>query len=103
MKIRLITPPESIAALRRMGLRQRPVEVLRWTTEHPASHYGMGVLLRGKSGDILDGHTFAAFAEAFGARIECDSAQTAMRVRNALVTAASGLDDAVHPPAEAPS
>jgi len=32
---------------------------------------------------------------AFGAWIECDSAETKRRCENALVTAATGLDDAI--------
>lgn len=95
MKIKLMLPPESIVALKRMGLTQRSPEVLRWTTDHSASRYGIGVLLRGKSGDILDGRAFAALANSFGAWIECDSADTKRRAENALVTAATGLDDAI--------
>lgn len=95
MRITLHLPAESIAALRRMGMSQRQNEVLRWTTDHPASSYGIGVLLRGKSGDILDGRTFAALANAFGAWIECDTADTKRRAENALVTAATGLDNAI--------
>jgi len=37
---------------------------LTWTTEHAASHYGLGVLLR--DGQLLDGATL----HASGARIE---------------------------------
>lgn len=95
MMIRLHIPAESIAALKRMGLNQRPVEVLRWTTDHPSSSFGIGVILRGKSGELLDGRTFAALHHAFGAWIEVDGADTKRRTQNALVTAASGLDDAI--------
>lgn len=95
MRITLHLPAESIAALRRMGMSQRQTEALRWTTEHSASSYGIGVLLRGKSGDILDGRTFAALVNAFGAWIECDSTDAKRRAENALVTAATGLDDAI--------
>ena len=95
MKIKLYFPDESIAAIKRMGLRQMPQETLRWTAEHPASNYGLGVLLRGKSGEILDGKTFAAMVHAFGAWIETDSEDTSRRVHNALVTAASGTEKSV--------
>lgn len=95
MKIKLHFPTESIDAIKALGLRQINPETLRWTTDHPASSYGMGVLLRGKSGEILDGRSFQAMHAAFGAWIEVDSAQTKQRVENALVTAASGLDDQV--------
>ena len=95
MRIKLHFPEQSIAAIRAMGLRQTNSETLRLVTDHPASSYGIGVLLRGKSGEILDGRSFHALNQAFGAWIECDSDKTAQRVRNALVTAATGLDDAV--------
>lgn len=95
MIIRLCFPPESEAAIKNMGLRQRNPERLRWTTDHPASHYGCGVLLRGKSGDILDGASFKALNNAFGAWIEVDSVATKRRCENALVTAATELDDAI--------
>jgi hypothetical protein len=95
MKIKLRFPQAGIDAIKAMGLRQINPETLRWTTDHPASHYGTGVLLRGKSGEILDGHNFEVMHTSFGAWIECDSADTKRRVENALVTAASGLDDAI--------
>jgi urocanate hydratase len=95
MKIKLPFPPAGIEAIKSLGLRQINPETLRWTTDHPASHYGTGVLLRGKSGEILDGKSFAAMHHAFGAWIECDSANTKRRCENALVTAATELDDAI--------
>jgi hypothetical protein len=95
MKIKLHFPAESIDAIKALGLRQINPETLRWTTDHPASSYGIGVLLRGKSGEILDGRSFQAMHTAFGAWIEVDSVLTKQRVENALVTAASGLDDQI--------
>ena len=95
MKIKLYFPEDSIAAIKRMGLRQMSPETLRWTTDHPSSSYGIGVLLRGKSGEILDGRSFAALVHAFGAWIETDSEDTKRRVCNCLVTAATGTDDSV--------
>lgn len=95
MKIQLHFPTEAIRAIDQMGLRQRNPERLRWTTEHPASHYHTGVILRGNSGDMLDGQGFAGLHEAFGAWIECDSADTKRKVQNALVTVATELDDAI--------
>ena len=95
MKIKLYFPNESIAAINRMGLRQISPETLRWTTENPASNHGMGVLLRGKSGEILDGKSFAAMVYSFGAWIETDSDDTRRRVHNALVTAATGTKGSV--------
>jgi len=95
MRIRLCFPPKAIEGIEALGLRQRNPETLRWTTDHSASHYGTGVLLRGNTGDILDGRTFAVMCKHFGAWIECDSARTKQRVENALVTAATELDDQV--------
>ena len=95
MRIKLQFPGQSIATLTAMGLRQNNPETLRLVTDHPASSYGIGVLLRGKSGDILDGSQFASLHKSFGAWVECDSAKTVQRVRNTLVTAATGLDDQV--------
>ncbi|MDW0840931.1 hypothetical protein P2J41_14180 [Mannheimia haemolytica] len=63
--------------------------------DHPSSSYGMGALLRGKSGEILDGKSFAAMVHAFGAWIETDSEDTSRRVHNALVTAATGTEESV--------
>lgn len=95
MRIKLHFSPQGEAGIRAMGLRQRNPETLRWSTNHSQSHYGTGVLLRGKSGELMDGRSFAVMAHLFGARIECDSAETKRRVENALVTAATGLDDLI--------
>lgn len=94
MKIKLHFPASGVEAIADLGLRQTNPETLRLTTQHPASSYGIGVLLRGKSGEILDGRGFQAL-QRFGAWIECDSAETKRRVENALVTAATGLDERV--------
>jgi hypothetical protein len=93
MKIHLHFPDGGIAAINELGLRQRNPEKLRLVTDHPASSYGIGVILRGNTGEILDGRSFAALNKAFGAWIECDSADTKRRVENALATAAAELDD----------
>ena len=95
MRIMLRFPTASETNIKAMGLRQRNPEKLHWTTDHAASHYGCGVILRGKSGEILDGRGFAALVSAFGAWIEVDSRDAKRRVENALVTAATQLDDAV--------
>lgn len=95
MRIKLHIPEQSIATIKAMGLRQITPETLRLVTDHPASSYGIGVLLRGKSGQILDGAQFAKLHRAFGAWIECDSERTKQRVENALVTAATELDDQI--------
>ena len=95
MRIKLHFPEQSIAAITAMGLRQNNPETLRLVTDHPASSYGIGVILRGKSGHQLGGREFAQLVQAFGAWIECDSFRTKQRVENALVTAATEMDDAV--------
>ncbi len=84
MKIKLCFPPAGIEAIHALGLRQTNPETLRLTTQRGASNYGTGVLLRGKSGEILDGRSFEAMHRGFGAWIECDSANTKRRVGNAL-------------------
>lgn len=95
MKIKLHFPESSIEEIKALGLRQINPETLRWTTDHASSSHGIGVLLRGKSGEILDGHSFQAMVKGFGAWIECDSLETKRRVENALVTAATELDDRI--------
>jgi len=95
MRIKLHFPPEAIEGIKALGLRQLNPETLRLMTEHPASHCGVGVILRGKTGEILDGQTFRVLHERFGAWIECDSERTKNRVEKSLSTAATGLDDQV--------
>ena len=93
MRIKLHLPAESIAKITAIGLRQNNPETLRLVTDHPASSYGIGVILRGKSGHQLGGREFAQLVTAFGAWIDCDSAKTVQRVRNALAQVATGLDE----------
>lgn len=95
MKIKLHIPPEGLDAIKALGLRQASPETLRLVVDHPDSSHGIGVLLRGKSGDPLGGRDFAAQHQSFGAWIECDSLRTKQRVEMALVTAATGLSDQV--------
>ena len=94
MKIKLHFSADGLEQIKALGLRQINPETLRLTTQHSMSSHGIGVLLRGKSGEILDGRTFEAL-QAFGAWIECDSPETKLRVENALVTVATGLDERV--------
>jgi len=95
MKIKLCFLHAGIDAIKALGLRQPNPETLRLVVDHPASSRGVGVLLRGKSGEILDGRSFETLAKSFGAWIECDSETTKHRVEIALVTIATGLDDAI--------
>lgn len=95
MKIKLHFPDYGMDAIKSLGVRQNNPETLRLVTDHPKSSYGIGVLLRGKSKDILDGLSFMAMHNAFGAWIECDSADTQRRVRKALVTGKTVMDDQV--------
>jgi len=95
MRIHLHFPGSGIDAIAAMGLRQRNPERLRLVMDHQSSSYGIGVLLRGNTGEILDGRSFAALNKAFGAWIECDCAEAKRKVENVLVTAATELDDFV--------
>jgi len=95
MKIKLYFPASSIEVIKALGLRQNNPETLRWTTDHPASCHSIGVLLRGKSGEILDGRSFQAMHTTFAVWVVVDSERTKRRVENALVTAVTGLDNQI--------
>mgnify|MGYP006357707391 CR=1 FL=1 len=58
-----------------------PARALRWTTAHPASSHGGGVLLYRNGKYMLDGATFRALRDARGAWLETDRPD---RVRTAL-------------------
>lgn len=62
----LILPDDKAAALE-VPARQK----LTFTTNHPASSYGLGVLLDSE-GEVFDGATFRIWRDTFGARIETD-------------------------------
>jgi hypothetical protein len=66
----LILPAERAAA---MGMPER-IE-LTWTMNHPASHYGLGVLLDPDE-DLLDGAHFRELRDTLGATIETDQPET---------------------------
>jgi hypothetical protein len=51
---------------------------LTWTTNHPASHYGLGVMLDPEE-EILDGATFRIYRDQFGSRIETDQSEKVCR------------------------
>jgi hypothetical protein len=96
MRIKLHFPTAAIEGIKALGLRQINPETLRWTTDHHESHYGMGVILRGKSGVILDGRTFAVMSQHFGAWIEVDSAATKKKCELAMCSiAVEGLSDRI--------
>ena len=59
MPYRLHTPGEAPRAL-------------RWTTAHPASSHGLGVLLYRNGADILDGAMFRLLRDSRGAWLETD-------------------------------
>lgn len=65
----------------RLHVPGAPPRALRWTTEHPRSSYGEGVLLYRNSSDVLDGAAFLVLRRAHGAWIETDRPE---RVRTAL-------------------
>lgn len=56
-----------------------PDRALRWTTAHPASSYGGGVLLYRNGRDLLDGATFRALRDGRGAWLETDRPDRARR------------------------
>jgi hypothetical protein len=62
----LILPAEGAALV---GLPER-IE-LTWTTNHPASQYGFGVLLD-ENEELLDGARFRELRDTYGATIETD-------------------------------
>lgn len=94
MRIKLHFPAESIDAIKSLGLRQINPETLRLVTDHSAAAH-MGVILRGKSGEVLDGCAFQALHTRYGAWIVCDSAATKGRVERALATCVTGLADQI--------
>lgn len=59
---------------------ERPC-ALRWTTAHPASSYGGGVLLYSKSSNMLDGAMFRDLRDRLEARLETNRPD---RARSAL-------------------
>ena|SRR3990172_5889511 len=65
MKTTLIIPDSEA----RRALKARQRARLTWTTDHPASSYGLGVMMYA-NGDILDGFTFRGLRDTLGARIE---------------------------------
>ena len=62
----MVLPKERAAML---GLPER--QELTWTTEHPCSHYRLGVLLF-TDGELLDGAGFRELRDNIGAHIESD-------------------------------
>jgi len=65
----------------RLCLPDAPPRSLRWTTHHPASRRGLGVLIYKHSSEVLDGAGFRALRDGDGAWIETDRED---RVRGAL-------------------
>ena len=74
MKALLIMP--DLVARDLSGIRQR--SELTWTTDHPASHNGTGVLLH-HNGEILDGFNFRGMRDMLGATIETNDPQRVCR------------------------
>lgn len=65
-------------------------EKLRWTDQHPRSAFGLGALSRGRTGQILDGETFAELV-ARGGRLECSNDLERRRAAGALGWTALGV------------
>lgn len=73
MKAQLVIPRPPLALRGAPLLNSRTVYrfPLRWTDHHPASHYGIGVLLDPK-GEVFDGFMFRYLRDALGSWIETD-------------------------------
>ena len=69
MKIALCAPTPS---------GQPKYQSLRWTTEHPSSSHGLGVLLPKRGSDVYDGKKFLVDVAA-GAWIETDNPERVIR------------------------
>jgi len=89
MRIKLIVPKTEEA--KAAGINRDRVR-LSWTTEHPASSYGLGVLLY-RNGRILDGAAFLCFRDLFGARIETTDPERVCRALG-LPVGTSGIEKA---------
>ena len=63
---------------------ERP-RALRWNVKHARSSYGRGVLLFGKSSEILDGAMFRALRDGRGAWLQTNRPD---RARSALALSA---------------
>jgi len=73
--VTLIVP--KTAAAREAGISRERTR-LTWTADHPASSYGLGVLLY-NNGRIIDGAAFQCFRDLFGARIETTDPERVFR------------------------
>jgi len=85
MKATLIIPDSSLRKEMRLRKRYR----LTWTTEHSASHYGMGVMLY-PDGEVLDGFNFSQLRGLLGAHIETDDPVIVQRALG--LPASEGID-----------
>lgn len=68
---------------------------LRWTDQSSASSHGLGVLMRRRSSQVIDGAYFAQMVREEGARIVCTDEHEARRCAGALGFAALGLPESV--------
>lgn len=89
MRVALIVP--KTAEMKAAGIRIERTR-LTWTTDHPASSYGLGVL-KYRNGRILDGATFLCFRDLFGARIETTDPERVCRALG-LPVGTSGIERA---------
>lgn len=71
MFARLMIPPKMVAFAKTKGINLKPCEKLRWTDQHP-TRPGIGVLLRGKSSEILTEGDYRWLHDFFDATIETD-------------------------------
>lgn len=91
MKAVLIVPKSEAA---RVAGIKRDRARLSWTTEHPASSYGLGALLY-SNGRILDGATFLCFRDLFGASIETTDPEKVCRALG-LTVGEKGIKEVGH-------
>lgn len=95
MNITLHFPPTIIERLEADGDFFTNPETLTWTEEHPASNYGLGVILRSDGETLIDGLAFAQITYTYDAWIEVDSEDTWRKVNNALATGATQCQDRI--------
>ena len=80
MKISLNFPTGAIEKMKRMGFEPVTPEELSWAEGHPNRKNADGVVLRGEENKLLDGVTFAALINNFGAWIEVDSKELQSKI-----------------------
>ena len=86
MKISLNFPADAIEKMKKMGFEPVTPEALSWAEGHPNRKDADGVVLRGEENKLLDGVTFAALVNNFGAWIEVDSKEAQTKIAASVVS-----------------